>query len=249
MHNNQQLQALREHCKALEMQILKVMAERDTVTAAFQTLANAVHIPVTDPLQFAGKPTPISPKCDPHRPNAQTHPKVRFWNKSDYLDWLDSLEATSSDRGKLPFLEDEIGNPISEAVVEAICKSLWGAWSELATHNLAPSSWGKLTASGTQLVNSIMESAHPIFKLAHNGWKLDFLATSSYSSWRRNHLDDFGNYCKAKRSDNNDDSNENESKGKKRQYHVKHEAPMKKMKDIPEIAAPPVLAPDIVPAP
>ncbi|KAG0693991.1 hypothetical protein DFH29DRAFT_881021 [Suillus ampliporus] len=305
MHDNQQLQALREHCKALEMQILKVTAEHDTViltfdSAAFQTLANAVHIPVTDPLQFAGKPTPISPKCDPHCPNAQTHPKVHFWNKSDYLDWLDSLEATSSDHGKLPFLEDKIGNPISEAIVEAICKSLRGAWSELATHNLAPSSWGKLTASGTQLVNSIMESAHPIFKLAHNGWKLDFLATSSYSSWQRNHLDDFNNYRKAKRSDDNDDGNENEkpssSKGKKQQYHVKHEAPMKKMKAssstpevwslpeglsssphlqtpsqelqcideppqnlvqvleeaseaIPEIAAPPVLAPDVVPAP
>ncbi|KAG2126043.1 hypothetical protein DEU56DRAFT_916192 [Suillus clintonianus] len=224
MHNNQQLQALCEHCKALEMQILKVMAERNTVTyvlvydAAFQTLTNAVHIPVTDPLQFVSKPTPISPKCDPHRPNAQTHSKVRFWNKSDYLDWLDSLEATSSDHRKLPFLEDEIGNPISEAVVEAICKSLWGAWSELATHNLAPSSWGKLTASRTQLVNSIMET---------------------------------------KRSDDNNNGNENEkpssSKGKKQQYHVKHEAPTKKMKvDTTDVTLPPTpalsLTPEQVPA-
>lgn len=31
MHNNHQLQALHEHCKALEMQILKVTAEHDTI--------------------------------------------------------------------------------------------------------------------------------------------------------------------------------------------------------------------------
>ncbi|KAG1847255.1 hypothetical protein C8R48DRAFT_677600 [Suillus tomentosus] len=158
------------------MQILKVTAERDTITAAFQTLANAVQIPVTDPLQFNPKFT-SAPTSESHRPNAQTHPKVRFWNKADYLDWLDSVEATSGDRGKLPFLEDENGNSISEAVVEAIRKSLRGAWSELATRNLAPSSWGKLSASRTQLVNTIMDNAHPIFKLAHNNWKLDFLAT------------------------------------------------------------------------
>ncbi|KAG2082731.1 uncharacterized protein F5147DRAFT_660407 [Suillus discolor] len=172
--------------------------------AAFQILANAIQIPVTDPLQFNPKFT-SAPTSDSHRPNAQTHPKVRFWNKVDYLDWLDSVEATSGDRGKLPFLEDENGNSISEAMVEAIRKSLWGAWSELATRNLAPSSWGKLSASGTQLVNTIMDNVHPIFKLAHNNWKLDFLATSSYSSWQRNHLDDFGNYRKAKKNDNDND--------------------------------------------
>ena len=32
MHDNQQLQALHEHCKALEMQILKVTAECNTIT-------------------------------------------------------------------------------------------------------------------------------------------------------------------------------------------------------------------------
>ncbi|KAG1845768.1 hypothetical protein C8R48DRAFT_678044 [Suillus tomentosus] len=227
------------------MQILKVTAECDTITVAFQTLTNAVQIPVTDPLQFNPKFT-SAPTSDSHRPNAQTHPKVCFWNKADYLDWLDSVEATSGDRGKLSFLEDENGNSILEAVVEAIQKSLRGAWSELATCNLAPSSWGKLSASGTQLVNTIMDNAHPIFKLAHNDWKLDFLATLSYSSWRRNHLDDFGNYRKAKKNDNDNDSADEKpssSKGRKRQHHFKSEALAKKIKvDATDVIPPPTPA-------
>ncbi|OAX32416.1 hypothetical protein K503DRAFT_658377, partial [Rhizopogon vinicolor AM-OR11-026] len=76
---------------------------------------------------------------------------------------------------KLPFLEDENGAPIPDSIIDAIRKTLRGAWSELLKRNLAPTSWGKLTASGIQLMNSVMESAHPIFRLANNGWKLDYL--------------------------------------------------------------------------
>lgn len=41
-------------------------------------------------------------------------------------------------------------------------------------------------------MNGIMEKAHPIFRLANNGWKLHHLAISSYPSWRRNHIENAG---------------------------------------------------------
>jgi hypothetical protein len=178
-----------------------------------------------------------------HRPNPETHPHVRFWNKPDYLKWLDTAGADSGDRGKLPFLEDENGDPVPEAMIDSIRKSLRTAWSELADRKLAPSTWGKLSASGAQLVNGIMERAHPLFRLANNSWKLDYLATMSYSSWRRTHLDDFGSHRKGKKGDNDNDNDDNDndkesdekpqptiSRGKKRRQHFKTEVAEKKTK-------------------
>jgi hypothetical protein len=190
----------------------------------FQQLASAVHLD-TDPLKFS--PTSISSTSDTVRPSPQTHPKVRFWNKSDFVKWLDSPEADHTNRGKLPFLEDENGNPISGVMVEPIRKALRAAWSELASRDLAPPSWGKLTASGVQLMNSIMENAYPLFKLANNGWKLDYLATSSYSSWHRNHFDALGDYRKVKKEDGN-----TETDRQKRKPLASSEVPKKRIKGV-----------------
>jgi hypothetical protein len=78
---------------------------------------------------------------------------------------------------------------VQDDEVDAIRKTLHGAFSELNNQGLAPMRWGNLTASGTDLMNSIMEKTHPIFRLANNGWKLHYLAMSSYPSWRRNHIE------------------------------------------------------------
>ncbi|KAG1762518.1 hypothetical protein EDD22DRAFT_846982 [Suillus occidentalis] len=221
MHEIQQFQALREKYRALELQIAKVTAERDTISAAYQYLASAVHFPLNDPLQLDPASIPAS-ASNTQRPKPETYPNVRFWNKADYFDWLESAEANSAvGRGKLAFLEDENGDPIAETTIDAIRKALRAAWSELLSRKLAPLTWGKLTASGGQLVNTLMENAFPLFKFANNGWKLDYLATMSYSSWRRHHMDDCGNPLSG--GDTGDDG-DNTSKGKKRKQRVKSEA-------------------------
>ncbi|KAG1884128.1 hypothetical protein F4604DRAFT_1919971 [Suillus subluteus] len=189
--------------------------------AAYQYLASTVHLPLSDPLQFdpASIPTPAS---NTQRPKPETHPNVRFWNKADYFDWLESAEANNAvGRGKLAFLEDKNGDPISETTIDAIRKALRAAWSELLSCKLAPLTWGKLTASGGQLMNTLMENAYPLFKLANNGWKLDHLATTSYSSWRRHHMDEYGNPLSG--GDTGDDGDKT-SKGKKRKQCIKSEA-------------------------
>ncbi|KAG1780069.1 hypothetical protein EV702DRAFT_1194835 [Suillus placidus] len=221
MHEIQQFQALREKYRALELQIAKVTAERDTISAAYQYLASAVRLLLNDPLQF--DPASIStPASTIQRPKPDTHPNIRFWNKADYFEWLELAEADNAvGRGKLAFLEDENGDPISETTIDAIRKALRAAWSELLSCKLAPLTWGKLTASGGQLVNTLMENAFPLFKFANNGWKLDYLATMSYSSWRRHHMDDYGNPLSG--GDTGDDG-DNTSKGKKRKQRMKSEA-------------------------
>ncbi|KAG1853514.1 hypothetical protein F4604DRAFT_1686317 [Suillus subluteus] len=222
MHENQQFQMLHEQYRALESQIVKVTAERDSVIAAYQYLASAVHFQINNPFQFnpSSIPTPTSTSNAEH-PNPETHPNVRFWDKAEYLEWLDSADAEHTAlRGKLEFLEDSNGNPISETTIDAIRKALHAAWLELLIRKPTPLTWGKLTTSGAQLMNSLMENAYPLFKLANNGWKLDYLATMSYLSWRRNHMDECGNLLVG-----GDEEGDTASKGKKRKQHIKSEVP------------------------
>ncbi|KAG2039118.1 hypothetical protein BDR03DRAFT_952900 [Suillus americanus] len=228
MHENQQLQALRAYCKSLELQLVKVTTERDTVMANFKQLASAVRLHNEDPLTTS--PALLCPSAnDFNRPNRETHPNVKFWTKASFLKWLDSAGGDGHSRGKLPFLEDDHGEPIPESIIEAIRKTLRVTWTELAIRGLAPLSWGRVTASAAELTNTIMEKAFPLFRLADNGWKLDYLATASYASWRKNNLDEFGNYRKGSSSDG--DEKFSRSKGK-RKLEFKSEVPERTEKKI-----------------
>ncbi|KAG1770583.1 hypothetical protein EV702DRAFT_1049309 [Suillus placidus] len=225
MHEIEQFQTLHEKYRVLELQIAKVTAECDTILAAYQYLASAVHFPINDPFQFNSLliPTLTNTSNAGQRLNLKTHPNVQFWNKADYLEWLDSADAKHAVlRGKLAFLEDSDGNPISETTIDAIRKALRAAWLELLIRKLAPLTWGKLTTSGAQLMNSLMENTYPIFKLANNGWKLDYLTTTSYASWWRNHMDKFGNPPVGR-------DNEGDMKGKKRKQCMEFES------EVPEV--------------
>lgn len=117
------------------------------------------------------------------RPTRETHPKVKFWTQDTFLDWAERASAQGLHRGKIPYLEGENGEQVPEVTVKAIRKTLRGGWSELVNRQLAPKSWGKLASTGNQFIHSLMERSYPLFTLAHDGWKLDYLCKSSYSAW------------------------------------------------------------------
>ncbi|KAG2061640.1 hypothetical protein BDR06DRAFT_1042131 [Suillus hirtellus] len=166
------------------MQIVKITAERDTILSSFQLLAGTVQLHDADPFKF--NTTFISPSQEDW-PNSEMHTNIKFWNKSEYLTWLDSHKAQLGNHGKLPYLEQEDGNPVQDDKIDVICKTLQGAFSELNNWGLAPMHWGNLTALGTDLMNSIMEKTHPIFRLANNGWKLHYLAIVSENGKKCKH--------------------------------------------------------------
>ncbi|KAG2076098.1 hypothetical protein BDR04DRAFT_1114684 [Suillus decipiens] len=188
MHENSQILALQEHCKVLEQQVLKLTTECDTVKAMFQQLANAVHLPHTDPLKL--KPASLNPllmttNAPSPCPNSETHPDVRFWHQEDFLNWLDkAAEAELTSCRKLAYLEDENGNTLPESMVKGVWKVIRSGYCELMKWGLAPKSWGKLCTTGRGNFHSIVENACPFFKLANDGWKLDHLAGTSYPAWR-----------------------------------------------------------------
>ncbi|EGN94546.1 hypothetical protein SERLA73DRAFT_163085 [Serpula lacrymans var. lacrymans S7.3] len=76
---------------------------------------------------------------------------------------------------KVAYLEDENSKQVNATTVKAIHKVVRSAWSELVHKKLAPRTWGKVPLPRQQLCHSMVEHKFPIFKLANNGWKLEYL--------------------------------------------------------------------------
>ncbi|KAI5995916.1 hypothetical protein EDD15DRAFT_2420965 [Pisolithus albus] len=216
-HESKQLGLLQERAKLLEGQVMKLSIENTTLKTAFQCLAGAVGLRDLDPSQVDGTAflqasTSPKPKPEPAPATPTNYPLVRFWDREDWDKYLESPEGQTSKRGTMGFLEDKDGNPPSREMAKAIRKLLHGGWVELVYKDLAPPSWGKLSASARQFIHNLMESSFPDFKLANNGWKLDYLASTTYPAWQKGTLDDNGKWKpkKGKGLKTEDDDNDNE---------------------------------------
>ncbi|KAG1861625.1 hypothetical protein F4604DRAFT_1683978 [Suillus subluteus] len=256
--------ALLERCKALELREIQLTTERDTIKSMFECLASAVQLSKPNPFKLHDSNTINLTSPGSSRPTCKQYPKIRFWSQDNFMGWLDTASSQTTDRGKIPYLEDENRDPVPENTVKAIRKLLWGGWSELLNRKIAPQSWGKATASARQLIHTLMEDAYPLFKFADDGWKLDYLATTSYPSWRCNNLDsdDRKSRDSIKKEDDDDDddddTNSNEQTGKKRKWLTASVEPKVSSKKIrvkvdqqmaPSSLSPPLSAPTAVPAP
>ncbi|KIM56278.1 hypothetical protein SCLCIDRAFT_29719 [Scleroderma citrinum Foug A] len=61
---------------------------------------------------------------------------------------------------------------------------------------MAPDTWGKASTSARQFIHSTIEKKFSFFKFAEDGWKLDYLCTHLYPSWRSCRLDANGSLKK-----------------------------------------------------
>lgn len=209
-HESKQVTVLQGH-------VMKLTVENNTLRMAFQYLASAVGLRDLDPCHvdsttFPQASTSPKPKAEVAPPTPNDFPSIRFWDREDWEKYLESPEGQTSKRGTMGFLEDKDGNPPSRETAKAIRKLLRGGWVELVHRELAPPSWGRLSASARQFIHSLMESSYPDFKLANNGWKLDYLASTTYPAWRKGTLDDNGKWKqkKGKGLKIEDDDNDNE---------------------------------------
>ncbi|KAG1894231.1 uncharacterized protein F5891DRAFT_985231 [Suillus fuscotomentosus] len=258
-------QALHEHCKALELREIQLTTERDTIKSMFEHLASAIQLSKPDPFKLHDSKAIILTSPGSSCPTRRQYPKIQFWSQDNFMSWLDTASSQTTDRGKIPYLEDENGDPVPENTVKAIRKPLQGGWSELLNQKIVPQSWGKVTDSARQLIHMLMEDAYQFFKFADDGWKLDYLATTSYPSWRRNDLDsdDRKSRDNVKKEDNDDDddndTNSNEQTGKKRKWSMASIEPKVSSKKIQVKGAcnycyssslsPPLSTPAALPAP
>ncbi|KAG2062346.1 hypothetical protein BDR06DRAFT_1027887 [Suillus hirtellus] len=202
-------QALHECCKALELREIQLTTECDTIKLMFEHLASAVQLSKPDSFKLHDLKAIILTSPGSSHPTCKQYPKIWFWSQDNFISWLDTASSQTTDCRKIPYLKDENGDPVPENTVKAICKLLQGGWSELLNQKIAPQSLGE--------GNCFCETAYthadgrhiPIFKFADDGWKLDYLTTTSYPSWCHNNLD---NSVKKEDDDDNDnnDTNSNE---------------------------------------
>ncbi|KAG1881017.1 uncharacterized protein F5891DRAFT_991435 [Suillus fuscotomentosus] len=67
----------------------------------------------------------LTTECDTiNRPTRQQYPKIRFLSQDNFMRWLDTASSQTTDRGKIPYLENENGGPVPENTVKAIHKLL-----------------------------------------------------------------------------------------------------------------------------
>ncbi|KAI5987578.1 hypothetical protein EDC04DRAFT_2912923 [Pisolithus marmoratus] len=140
----------------------------------------------------------LKPKEEVAPPTPGDYPSIHFWDHEDWDKYLKSPEGQTSKQGTIGYLEDKDGNLPLCKTAKAIHKVLHGGWVELINQELAPPSWGRLSASAWQFIHSLMESAYLDFKFANNGWKLDYLASMTYPAWQKRSLDDNGKWKQKK---------------------------------------------------
>jgi len=92
------------------------------------------------------------------------------------------------------YLEDKEGKAPLVKKAKEIRRLLHGGWVELVHREIAPPSWGRLSASARQFIHNLMEGTFKDFKFANNGWKLDYLASTTYPAWCKGKLDENGRW-------------------------------------------------------
>jgi len=87
--------------------------------------------------------------------------------------------------------------------------------------------------------HKFMENVFPMFKLMNNGWKLDYLAATSYPAWQKWKLDENCRWKEkgkgVKVEDDDNDNDDSEVSMKCKGLHCKSEGLEKKFKGMPYI--------------
>jgi hypothetical protein len=157
---------------------------------AFRMLANCVGLRNADAKNFT-QPANIVPAHSqslPERPPALNHTDydTKFWDFDEWKAWCNSTEGRGmiKSRGSVPFLEDASGDPLTSTTVDAIRRTMRRLFEMLASKDIAPPSWGRLSEQAYLLFHIGVGMAHPELRFCSNDWKANELAKNVYSAWR-----------------------------------------------------------------
>ena len=205
---------MQERCKALELELARVAAERKTLCTCWTQITHFSAQAVT--------PHPPPPMASKQHPTHETHPNIQFWDRSDFLQWTETPAVNAKVRGWLPYLETENGDTLDKPTVSTIRKLLHGGWRKLLLCGAAPKKWEEATPDAIMSIKNLIEAAYPLFTFTNNGWKLEHLITTHYPSWARRHVNHQGEALEDKSDDNAGDeptdSNDKDKWGNKHKY-------------------------------
>ncbi|KAG2157303.1 hypothetical protein DEU56DRAFT_750442 [Suillus clintonianus] len=121
----EQLSLYQAKLSETQLELCKTRTERDTIKASFGELIAVLRLPEsTDPLNFSLTSSALTGHDKVLRPSRESHPKIRFWTRTDYDKYIENAESGSGTRGKAPWLELEDGGPVTVEQLRAIRKLL-----------------------------------------------------------------------------------------------------------------------------
>ena len=136
--------------------------------------------------------------------NQADYPRVKFWernawNKTDAALADIDVDSNVTERGparqaqgvnvSFTFVEDKYGVCLNGYAIRDINATAREIWQELKRRGKAPKTW--LTGASTSIKNfyrTEMYQRHEELRFCQNHWKVDFIASHSYSGWHRRHV-------------------------------------------------------------
>ncbi|EIW75403.1 hypothetical protein CONPUDRAFT_158866 [Coniophora puteana RWD-64-598 SS2] len=118
-------------------------------------------------------------------------PNVKWWEEDVYDRWIESAAVVS--RGildtQLPFLETELGKPISKQEMGKLMRACRTIWHTLDVEGIAPESWGLASSHALGRFTDELVALFPWILASDDNWKIVRLARIRYPSFMQNQRD------------------------------------------------------------
>ncbi|KAG2111473.1 hypothetical protein DEU56DRAFT_762179 [Suillus clintonianus] len=185
----------RQRIRTLEKENLELRTECNTIQNAFNTLANCVGLRNADAKFFTPPAGPDAMTGMTHTQSLPERPPpldrndydTKFWDFDEWKKWSNSAEGRGSikTRGSAPFLEDGHGDALTSASVDAIRRTMRRLFEMMASKDIAPPSWGRLSEHAYLLFHIGVGTTHPELRLCSNDWKANIRKTLPHKARQR----------------------------------------------------------------
>ncbi|KAG1844007.1 hypothetical protein C8R48DRAFT_780465 [Suillus tomentosus] len=135
--------------------------------------------------------------------NCADFPSKFIWTKEDWKKLQEKPLTQLEKLHPLHFVVDKSNRPIPLERVTAICTTSRRVFVDIWNINEAPKSWGAASGFASKLYYQEMVTFFPELGYCDGNWKCNAIATASYTSWRKNHINrlDREGTCKPKAED------------------------------------------------
>jgi hypothetical protein len=120
-----------------------------------------------------------------------TYPEVKFWFKRDW-----SLKRVCNEPPKV-FVETEHGEAVGEDQLDDIRKYAHKFFDTI-DKDKAPATWKQAPPDMKQTFHKLMVERFPELRLCEGGWKVDQMASNTYTSWHSYWVKRFANPAQTK---------------------------------------------------
>jgi hypothetical protein len=126
------------------------------------------------------------------------YPNVRYWHATSWTNSktntdidIFTMSPTSKKRSLFWYLEDVNGAPLDEGRCNAVTKRARNIFAHLNSTRAGATKWGEMGNVSQDFYRREMYLFFPELQLCELDWKVNRLATETYSSWYRKRRDKF----------------------------------------------------------